>query len=53
VDLSNELRRARREGPELIIEPELTRDNWMVLADIRPGSDSFDDFDDISEDKKY
>ena len=52
-ELSNELRKARKEGPEELVEPELTRENWMVLADIRPEGDLSDDFDDIPEDEKY
>ena len=52
MKLSCELKRARKEGPEEIIEPELTRDNWMVLADIRPGGDYDEHFDDIRNDQK-
>ncbi len=52
IELSCELKRARKEGPEEIIEPELTRDNWMVLADIRPGRYYDEHFDDIRDDQK-
>jgi hypothetical protein len=54
TELSKQLKEARNEIDASEPQPILLRDNWMLLAEIRP-SDADDDteFDDISIDTNY
>ena len=53
MDLSRQLHEARIANDVSPTEPILTRDNWMLLAEMRPSDDNFDDFDDIECDPNH
>jgi ATP-dependent DNA helicase PIF1 len=53
TDLVKELTLARRSVDEDAQTIPITRDDWMVLADISPGSDDLDEIDDIPIDTNH
>ena len=53
TELSKQLKEARKEAEDdFVVEQLLTRDKWMILAEMRP-SDEEDEFDDIVADENY
>ena len=53
MDLSRQLHDSRINNDVPLTEPVLQRVNWMLLAEIIPSEDTFDDFDDIECDKDH
>ena len=53
TELSRQLQDARLEIANQITEPLLIKENWMLLAEMRPCDSNFDYFADIEIDKDY
>ena len=53
TELSKQLQDARLELADPISEPLLLRENWMLLAEMRPCDLNFDDFAGIEIDRDY
>lgn len=53
TDLSKQLKMARSEGQEEFVPPTYLRDNWQILSEIRPSSDTCETSDDIIADTNY
>ncbi len=51
--MSRQLHDARANQEENGIEPILSRDNWMILAEMRPSDDEFDEIEGVEVDRSF